>query len=80
MFISRKVKTTVYEFERDGETYEIYVIYQPNDIVEFYLKNTSYGDLAFECGLKKDDIKNVLEIIENNLDNWIFYYQSTYED
>lgn len=80
MIISRKVKTKVYKFERDGKTYEFYVMYQPNDIIEFYVKNKDYGDLAYQCGLKKDDFISDLFIIVNNMDEWICDYQARYED
>lgn len=59
-----------------------YIVYVKDTIstYEFYLQNEEYGVISLMFGIPKSDIKDIEEIIESNIENYIELYQEEYED
>lgn len=64
--------------------YKEYVVYVKwnfkNLCYEFYLQNENYGIISLMFGIPKCDIKDMEEIIKNNLLDYIKIYKQDYED
>lgn len=64
--------------------YKEYVVYVKwnfkNLCYEFYLQNENYGIISLMFGIPKCDIKDMEEIIKNNLLDYIEIYKQDYED
>lgn len=74
--IKNKVLKT---FEHDN--YLIYLI-DENDSYGFYMQNVSYGIISLIFGFKKAEntLKDTINMVESNLDNYIQIYKNLYED
>ena len=61
--------------------YVVYVKWNFKDLCyEFYLQNENYGIISLMFGIPKCDIKDMEEIIKNNLLDYIEIYKQDYED
>ena len=76
----KEIKNKVLKTYEHGD-YLIYLI-DENDSYDFYLQNVKYGIISLIFGLKKTDttLKETINIVETNLEDYIKIYQNLYED
>ena len=64
--------------------YKDYVVYVKWDMktlcYEFYLQNEDYGVIMLMFGIPKSDMKDMEEIIKNNIEDYIRIYKEEYKD
>lgn len=62
--------------------YIIYIKETNNDYYEAYIQNEKYGVISLMIGIYKkgSSLKEFIEWVENDLDNYICEYKENYED
>ena len=78
--MEEKIEVIKYTYDVDNEVFVVYQI-ENDDMIDFYIERKNYGNLYHCVGIyKKDRPNNIKELIDNNLDSWIFIVMNETEE
>jgi hypothetical protein len=78
--MEEKIEVIKYTYDVDNEVFIVYQI-ENDDMINFYIERKDYGNLYHCVGIyKKDKPNNIKELIDNNLDSWIFIVMNETEE
>ena len=78
--MEEKIEVIKYTYDVDNEVFIVYKI-ENDDMINFYIERKDYGNLYHCVGIyKKDKPNNIKELIDNNLDSWIFIVMNETEE